>query len=135
MSVSLVTRATVVALALTVAGVPIARRLCGLTCDAAPSPASASAHGRHCPAHPAPPGGDAPKTRPNPCGHAHGGDGALRTASAPLAKAGARDSEPAAPLVLHATHPIRMAPCAFRREVDRRLALPPPAVRRPILRL
>ncbi|HZI65368.1 MAG TPA: hypothetical protein VFF17_02275 [Thermoanaerobaculia bacterium] len=62
MSVPFATRATVLALALTVAGVPIARRLCGLTCDATPSPAAArrtAATARPIPLGPA-------RRRPNP---------------------------------------------------------------------
>jgi hypothetical protein len=137
MSVPGITRATVVVLALTVAGVPVARRLCGLTCEAIPDrPQTAdAARAPHCAAHPPPSGPSTPEPGPNPCGHGHGGDGALLTASAGLAKSQARSLDvPAAPGVA-ASDPARAVPCARLTDVDRRQGLPPPAARHSILRL
>ena len=135
MSVSGITRVTVVALALIVAAVPVARQLCGLSCEAAAPPSEVAKAPRHCPAHPAPAGPTAPESRPNPCGHAHGGDGALVTASASLAKAGARTWDAPAPLVFVAPEPERLGPCGSTDGFDRRSTVPPPAARHPVLRL
>jgi len=137
MSVPGITRATVVMLVLAVAGVPVARRLCGLTCDAIPDRAQAAgpAHAPHCAAHPPRTAPTTPEPGRNPCGHGHGGDGALRTASVGLAKseAGSFDA-PAAPGVA-ASDRARAVPCGWQMDVDRRQGLPPPAVRHSILRL
>lgn len=137
MSVRGVTRATVVALALTVAGVPVARRLCGLTCEAIPAPAETAgrAHGSHCAAHPPPSERQDPESRQNPCGHGHGGDGALLTSYVGIAKAGARSFEVSAALLITVSDPARGVPCAWQTDVDRRLAMLPPAARHSILRL
>lgn len=134
MSVSRITRVTVVALALTVAGVPVARRLCGLSCDATMSPSEEKA-ARHCPAHPAPPEPAAPESRPNPCGHGHGGDGALVTASASPVKAGARAADAPAPLVFVSCESGALRPCGWSAGLDRRSTGPPPAARQLVLRL
>jgi hypothetical protein len=135
MSAPALTRVTIVALALTVAGVPVARRLCGLSCEAAASPTEVAKAPRHCPAHPAPAAPTVPESRPNPCGHGHAGDGALVTASASLAKAGARTWDAPPPLVFVAPEPERLGPCGWSDGFDRRSTIPPPAARLPVLRL
>jgi len=138
MSISRLTRATIVVLAMAVAGVPVARKLCGLVCEAAPALADngSAAHAPHCAAHPAVPSEpEPPGPRPNPCGHGHGGDGALRTASSSLAKSGERAAGAPVALAVPAAEAGRAVPFAWRRDVDRRQALPPPVARRPILRL
>jgi hypothetical protein len=135
MSVSGMTRVAVVALAVAVAGVPAARRLCGLSCAAVASPSSAAKVPRHCPAHPARPDPTAPESRSNPCGHAHGGDAAFVTASSSPAKAGARTWDAPAPLVFDAPQGEPLGPCGWSFGFDRRSTLPPPAARHPVLRL
>jgi hypothetical protein len=135
MSASGVTRVTVVALALTVVGVPVARRLCGLSCEAAASPSEAARTPRHCPIHAAPSESTVPDSRPNPCGHGHGGDGALVTASASPIKAGARTGDAPAPLVLAARESGWSGPCGWPSGFDRRSTVPPPVARHPVLRL
>lgn len=137
MNVSVFTRATVIALALTVTGVPVARRLCGLTCEAVSDPAQATvpAHAPHCAAHPPASEPGTPEPGPNPCGHAHGGDGALRAASGGLAKSDARSFDVPAAHGFAASDPARAVPAGWQMDVDSRQSLPPPSQRHSILRL
>lgn len=137
MNVPGIARATVVVIALAVAGVPVARRLCGLACDAVPAPTEAASGttAPHCPAHPLPPEPRTPDDRANPCGHGHGGDGALRTASAGFARSGAHTSETPAPEVPLASGPSVPTRCGWSGGFDRRLVSRPPAADRPVLRL
>ena len=132
MSAPALTRVIVAALALMVAGVPVARRLCGLHCDALPASADArTPPARHCPAHPAPP---LPTKPADPCGQTHTGDGALVTASASFAR-DARLSETPTDPAIPASGPSLAAACGWQAGYDRRLSVPPPADRRRILRL
>ena len=135
MSVPAITRVAVVALTLAVAGVPVARRLCGLSCESVASSSESSRAPRHCPAHPAPALPSAPESPPNPCGHGHGGDGAVVTASSSLAKTGARTAEAPAPLPAAASESGILSPCGGTAGFDRRPTVPPPAARHPVLRL
>lgn len=122
--------------ALMLAGVPVATRICGFRCEAAPAVHRAEAASRpHCPAHPPRPQPVEPYARPDPCGHDHAGDGALLTASASLARNGARQSETPAVPMGPASGSSLLVPCAWQTDFDRRPAIPPPAAHRLILRL
>lgn len=132
-----ITRATVAVLALAIAGAPVARRLCGLACEAAPALAGAAGAPRapHCAAHPPRPDRATPDTDPNPCGHGHGGDGALLTASAAPAKTGVGTGETPAPAPPAASNRSLLAPCGGPAGFDSRPAMQPLSTRRSILRL
>lgn len=135
MSVPAITRVTVVALTLAVAGVPVARRLCGLSCESVAASSESAPAPRHCPAHPAPALPSAPESQPNPCGHGHGGDGAVVTAASSLAKTGARTAEAGTSPPAVASESGVLSPCGWPAGFDRRPTVPPPVARHPVLRL
>jgi hypothetical protein len=129
-------RTAAATLALTLAGVPVATRICGFRCDAAPPVETAgAASGPRCPAHPPRPKPATPDSRSQPCGHGHAEDGTLLTASSSVPRNGARHLEtpfaPSGPACVSTP----LVPCGEGFEFDRDPPRPAPAMRSPILRL
>lgn len=136
MSAPRLLRTAAATLALMLAGVPVATRICGFRCDAAPRvEAAGTPSGPHCPAHPPRPRPAAPDSRPDPCGHGHAEDGTILTASSSVARNGARYLEtpfvPEGPA--YVSTPV--FPCAARTDFDGDPPRALPAARFRILRL